>query len=445
MLGYQWVNGGEGLVLRVHLQDATTGQGLTGLDYESAGLIISTIADNVDTAVGYAGGNIETIGALGTFGPTTGKCGFREVDDTNQPGLYELQFVDSTWSTTDARYVHVCVSGVSGLRTFSTLMQLSSVPADLRRIDGVNNSAAELSLKRVSIENSEGAAVEVRGGYEAESAVSIAGNYNCAGLGISGDRASAVVIGSVGLVDPFDSPTIDIGGLGTQTAPVIRVTSAANNDAVVITGGTTSGNAVVLNTTDGDGLVINSAGSGKVDIAATIPDSAGVGTLLTRVSSDLSTDVSTVKSDVATIKSDVVTVKDDVSDILADTSSEGVLVASGAKTGYSLTNAYDLYHADILLTVDNILERDEYTVTWFKNGVRIASGIASTALQVVRRADGADLVDEGSIDEIGETGSFKHNEPSNRLVNGEAAIAIVSAEIDGSARTFSRIVGRDAA
>src|SRR5689334_19109019 len=83
---------------RVKLRKADTGQGLTGLTFSSSGLIISTITDNEAAATAYtqAGSTIETISTLATYAaPTATKCRFKEVDATNHPGLYEIQFADA--------------------------------------------------------------------------------------------------------------------------------------------------------------------------------------------------------------------------------------------------------------------------------------------------------------------------------------------------------------
>lgn len=100
-----------------------------------------------------------------------------------------------------------------------------------------------------------------------------------------------------------------------------------------------------------------------------------------------------------------------------------------------------LYHADIALTKAS--STDEYTATWFKNGVRVTSGITSPTVQVVKRSDGADLVASTSMTQIGTTGSYKYDEGTNRMVAGEAYIALATASIDASTRSFSRVIGRD--
>ena len=103
-----------------------------------------------------------------------------------------------------------------------------------------------------------------------------------------------------------------------------------------------------------------------------------------------------------------------------------------------------VYHAEIHCIIDETNTQDEYTVTWFLNGVRITSGITSPVIQVVKRSDGTDLVAASTaMTEIGSTASYKYDEDTDRLTAGEPAVAIASATIDGSTRSFAKIVGRD--
>src|SRR5580765_1818405 len=95
--------GGTSKVLRVTILESTSaaGAGKAGRTFSSAGLIISTIADNEATATTYtqAGSTIETITTLGTFAaPTATKCRFKEVDSTNHKGIYEIQIANARWS-----------------------------------------------------------------------------------------------------------------------------------------------------------------------------------------------------------------------------------------------------------------------------------------------------------------------------------------------------------
>lgn len=104
----------------------------------------------------------------------------------------------------------------------------------------------------------------------------------------------------------------------------------------------------------------------------------------------------------------------------------------------------DIYQAGIQFTVDAANSRDEYTVTWFKNGVRQSSGITSPTIQVVKRADGTDLIASTAMSQIGSTGSYKKDATTTeRQTAGEACLVIVSATIDAGTRTYSRVLGRD--
>lgn len=122
-----------------------------------------------------------------------------------------------------------------------------------------------------------------------------------------------------------------------------------------------------------------------------------------------------------------------------------ILNDTGGLDGVKLHSQYDLYHADIQFTVDEANSRDEYTVTWLKNGVRVSAGITGPTIQVVKRADGTDLIASQAMSQIGATGSYKFDEAANRVTGGEAVLVLVGATIDGSARTFPRLVARDSA
>jgi hypothetical protein len=137
----------------------------------------------------------------------------------------------------------------------------------------------------------------------------------------------------------------------------------------------------------------------------------------------------------ANLDAPVSTVDNVVDSILADTGTDGVLIAS----------AHDLYTADIHFTVDEANTQDEYTVTWFKNGARITSGVTSPTIQVVARSNGADLIAATAMSEIGSTESFKKDEGTARTTGGEAYLVIAAGTIDAGARSFSRLISRDSA
>jgi len=122
--------------------------------------------------------------------------------------------------------------------------------------------------------------------------------------------------------------------------------------------------------------------------------------------------------------------------ILADTGTDGVV----------LTSAYDLYTAHIELTVDEANSKDEWTVIWFKNGARVTSGITVPTIQIVKRADGTDLIGAAAMTQIGTTGAYKYDATTTaRSTAGEAVLAVVAATIDAASRSFAKVITRDSA
>lgn len=126
-------NGSTSNILRATLRSSATGQGLTGLAYNSTGLVIGTVCDNEATTTTYtaAGSTIETITTLGTFAtPTSTKCRFKEVDATNHPGLYEIQLDNTRFAVSSAKILRVTISGATNLLSKDVIVQLESAPAD---------------------------------------------------------------------------------------------------------------------------------------------------------------------------------------------------------------------------------------------------------------------------------------------------------------------------
>lgn len=112
---------------------------------------------------------------------------------------------------------------------------------------------------------------------------------------------------------------------------------------------------------------------------------------------------------------------------------------------FEVTIFENVYDADIDFRRDGTNSRDEYTVSWFKNGLPITSGITGAQIQVVKRADGTDLIAATNMTEIGSTGAYRYNEATNRMTDGEASVIVVTATVDGATRTARLVRGRDAA
>jgi len=101
------------------------------------------------------------------------------------------------------------------------------------------------------------------------------------------------------------------------------------------------------------------------------------------------------------------------------------------------------YQAKAWLFDDNGGTTDRYVVTWFRNAQPHFTGITSPTIQVIKAADGTDLVASTAMTEIGSTGMYRYNEGTNRIINGVAYILKVTASIDAATRTWVQPIGRD--
>jgi len=117
--------------VRFIVTKSSDGKGFTGLAYNTSNLVISTICDNEATVTRYraSSSEIETISTLGTFAtPTSGKCRFKEVDATNHPGLYEIQFADARFAVSGSKRMVITISGnVTDMRESNYEIDLKGV------------------------------------------------------------------------------------------------------------------------------------------------------------------------------------------------------------------------------------------------------------------------------------------------------------------------------
>lgn len=153
----------------------------------------------------------------------------------------------------------------------------------------------------------------------------------------------------------------------------------------------------------------------------------------------------------------------DLDAVLADTGTDGVAIADDSLTAAKFAAAFltadkiaasalaaakfaadtDTYQARVDVFDDDTNTTDRWVCSWFKNGARVSSGITVPKIQVVRCDNGNDLIAETAMTQVGTTGVYQTTEGTNRIVNGAAYIAIVSATIDGESRTWAVPKGRD--
>ena len=102
------------------------------------------------------------------------------------------------------------------------------------------------------------------------------------------------------------------------------------------------------------------------------------------------------------------------------------------------------YYADIDLARDTSNTTDEYTVSWFKGKDVLTAGVTQAYINVVKRADGTDLIASTGLSAIGSTGAFKYDATgASRVTVGEAVLVTVSGVIDGDVRVWRRNISRD--
>lgn len=114
---------------------------------------------------------------------------------------------------------------------------------------------------------------------------------------------------------------------------------------------------------------------------------------------------------------------------------------SSALNAAAFASDTNVYAAKVSVLIGSTV--DIYQVAWFKNETLQTSGVTSPQIQVIKETDGTDLVAATAMSAIGSTPYFK-KESSTRMVAGSAYIAVVTATIDGSTRTWAQPVGRDA-
>jgi len=268
-----------------------------------------------------------------------------------------------------------------------------------------------------------------------------------AGAGLTALATQASVNTIDGIVDDILVDTAVIGAAGAGLTALATQVSVNTIDGIVddILVDTAAMPTVaqiesaLLN--EGDGQALLAAISAQVqtifDGGADVP----VSTLVSLVSAQITTDHG---SGSYVRNTEPVDVSANVTLIKAKTD---LIPASPAAVGSAMTlaSSEDIYYADIQFTRDASNSQDEWTIRWYKNGTRVTSGITVPTLQVVKRANGTDLVASTTPSEIASTGAYKKDvsTAASRVSVGEAVEAIVAATIDGSSRTWSRIVGRD--
>lgn len=117
-------------------------------------------------------------------------------------------------------------------------------------------------------------------------------------------------------------------------------------------------------------------------------------------------------------------------------------VAANAISDAAVAADMDSYAAKMWMIKDSTT-KDEYGVTFYKNGHPLESGITSPLIDYVKKlSDGSILVNDAALTDQS-NGDYYYGEPTNQLAAGNAYMMRVTATIDGSSRVFKQQIGRD--
>jgi hypothetical protein len=185
-----------------------------------------------------------------------------------------------------------------------------------------------------------------------------------------------------------------------------------------------------------DNLPASPAAAGDIPSASTVASQ-----VRTELTTELGRIDATVSSRLPTASYSAAPSAGTIADAVCDEALSGHTTAG--TVGESLAA---VYAAQIDFADDDDNSQDEYGVQWFKNGAPVTSGITVPTIQVIKRADGTDLVAQASMTQVGSSGAYKYDVTAalSRLSAGEAALVQVTATIDGATRTWRRWISRDA-
>lgn len=220
-------------LIRVFIADTSwgDGRGLAGLAHNSGSLTAYYLREGAASAVAI------TLATM-TVG-TWASGGFKEVDATNMPGVYELGIPDAALAT-GADSVIVQLKGATNMAVVTKEIQLSGVnlaattiDANLTKIDGTANSSATLNLTKLNIVNSGGDAVVASSTGSNGMGINASGHGSGAGIKATGG-ATGNGVWALG------------GASGTAQNAGIRASGQAAGAGVFFNGGATNGVGAVM-------------------------------------------------------------------------------------------------------------------------------------------------------------------------------------------------------
>lgn len=430
--------GATSQTIDVFIQDSSvsTGAGLTGLVYNTSNLTAyyRKGATGTPTAITLA---TQTVGGAWSSG------GFVAVDGTNCPGQYRLDLPNAVVDT--AGMVTIYLRGATNMAP--CVMELEIVAVDkfdtvrygLTAIPNVaQGSTGSIPVSvdtsgRVDVLKINGTSQTAR---DLGASVLISSGTGTGQLSVT----SGVIQSSVATIQATPLGAIADSVLDEDLSTHTTAGTLGQMQTDVYTGvGAIAGTTLPAIKAKTDNLPSDPADASDIATAfAAVP--AAVWASGTRSLTTFGTLVADVWSYVTRILTASTNLTADIADAVCDEAISGHTTAG--TVGAQLAS---IYAAQVDFSDDEANTTDEYSVQWFKNGAPVTSGITTPTIQVIKRADGTDLVASASMTQIGSTGAYKYDEATNRVTSGEAVVVQVQATIDGATRTWRRMLSRDSA
>ena len=283
MQSFRMKKGATSKRIPVFVQDstlaATTGAGLAGLVYNSAGLTCYYWREDE----GNAGATAVTL-ATATRGTFT-SSGFIEKDATNQPGMYEFG-VPNAAIASGAEWVEFLFKGATSMvatvvRIYleaidvqdTVRLGLTAIPNVASGSDGsvmVRGATQDITLKSLAVSNSAGDAVTLTSSGSNGNGLNLVANGSGSGMlatggatghGISGVGGATSGNGIKSTGTAGNSAALNLVGQGSAAG--LLTTGGATGQGILTVGGATSGDGLRVVGTAGNSPAINLVGQGS--------------------------------------------------------------------------------------------------------------------------------------------------------------------------------------
>jgi len=366
-------------------------------------------------------------------------------------GSYEIAINTTVGGyAANTTYAVFCEATVSSTNPngFVGSFHIGPVPAELADVTTHGGSSAEITLAKLTVS-----------GNDADGVIDI-DNAGGPAINAQGSTYGVVIGGDTGV-----SVTSTVSQGVVITGASIGLACVGLGSSGLYVDGTTSGALIQGNS--GTGLRLTGSSGPGVDIDGTtfgvdIDCSSGPGVA---IDGDTGIAIASSNAQGVTITGNTIGlacvglagaglyVDGSTSDILGNITGS----IDTVNNGVTLASSEDVFFARISAIIDASNSQDEYSVTFYHNDEPIDSGdigsssssgeagtfVNNVYIRVIKRSDGTDLIASSLMDEVGDSGSFKYDEATNRLTEGEAAIVEISADINGSPMTWREWVGRD--